>query len=409
MLRFFRAKSWNLSNLLCVWTGICVDLFPTFEINGRKGIIGDTTKVSKEAQRMPGVKTLRQESENSGKPEYIRGHHFGFVSLLVDSPEKALAVPLQGELHEGVEQIRPGVSFAGKPATLVTRMANLAVERAKQLGSLSYVALDAYYSAGPLFTMLKNAVNEKGQRWLHVIVRAKDNYVAYVHHEQCLGKIDERKKVILSDIFDFPQLFTPVEITLYGETRTVRYYCEDFLWKPIKDMIRFVCVIDGDGRYILMSSDLELTATEIISIYSYRFKIEVMFMGLKHLLGVFRYHFWTMGIPKLGRWNNVDYSSLSQDQRAKCDLAIEAIERFVNLGAITLGLLNYLALAMPDRIWETYQGWLRTYPVDTPSERLVQSVLQAEFFSHSPGEVPACRTLKLICSRAREPSLPLAA
>lgn len=33
MLRFFRASSWSLPNLLSVWTGICVDLFPVIEIN----------------------------------------------------------------------------------------------------------------------------------------------------------------------------------------------------------------------------------------------------------------------------------------------------------------------------------------------------------------------------------------
>jgi hypothetical protein len=225
MLRFFRASSWSLPNLLSVWTGLCIDLFPAIEINGRRLLIGDTTKVSKEANRMPGVKTLRQESQNSGKPEYIRGHHFGFVSLLVGSLEKALAVPLQGELQEGVEQLRPGEPFAGKPATLVTRMAHLAVEKAKQAGCLCYLVLDAYYSAGPIFKILKRAVNEKGQRWLHVVVRAKVNYVAYMYHEAPQKKIDERKKVTLSDIFDFPQLFTEAELTLYGETRTVRYYC----------------------------------------------------------------------------------------------------------------------------------------------------------------------------------------
>jgi hypothetical protein len=61
------------------------------------------------------------------------------------------------------------------------------------------------------------------------IVGAKDNYVAYMHHEPCCAKIDEPKKVTLSDIFDFPQPFTQAEITLYGEIQTVRYYCEDFL------------------------------------------------------------------------------------------------------------------------------------------------------------------------------------
>jgi hypothetical protein len=407
MLRFFRASSWSLPNLLSLWAGMCVDLFPAIEFNGRRLLIGDTTKVSKEAQKMPGVKTLRQESENSGKPEYIRGHHFGFVSLLVGSLEKALSVPLQGELHEGVEPIRPGEGFAGKPATLITRMAHLAIEKAKQIGCPCYVVLDAYYSAGPFFKILRSAVNEQGQRWLHVIVRAKDNYVAYMYHEAPQKRIDERQKVTLADIFHFPELFEEAELSLYGEAKTIRYCCVDLLWKPINDVIRFVCVIDGQGRYILMSSDLDLPGTQIITMYCYRFKIEVMFLALKHLLGAFCYHFWTRSLPRLGKNKTFDYSSLTQAQRTKCDRAIEAIERFVNLGAITLGLLQYLALSMPTRIWQAYHGWLRTYPLDIPSERVVQTVLQAEFFS--PGKAPACRTLRLIRGRGREPSLDIAA
>lgn len=407
MLRFFRAGSWSLPNLLNLWAGMCIDLFPPIEFNGRRVLIGDSTKVSKEARKMPGVKTLRQESQNSGKREYIRGHHFGFISLLVGSLEKALAVPLQGELQEGVEQIRPGKPFAGKPPTLVTRMAHLAIEKAKQIGCPCYVVLDAYYSTGSVFKILKSAVDEQGLRRLHVIVRAKDNYVAYMHRDAPQKKVDERRKVILADIFDFPQFFTQARLTLYGETKTVRYFCEDFLWKPINDVVRFVCVIDQDGRYILMSSDLDLSPTEIISMYSYRFKIEVMFLALKHLLGAFSYHFWTKSLPKTGKGKKFDGSRLTQAQRAKCDLAIEAIERFVNLGAITLGLLHYLALTMPAKIWQNYDGWLRSYPSDIPSERVVQSVLQAEFFS--PRKVPSCRTLRLIRSKAREPSLDRAA
>jgi hypothetical protein len=91
----------------------------------------------------------------------------------------------------------------------------------------------------------------------------------------------------------------------------------------------------------------------------------------------------------------------------KCDQAIEAIERFVNLGAIALGLLQYLALTRPVRIWQSYQGWLRTYPSDIPSEGVVQSVLQAEFFSAR--KVSACLTLELIRHRSREPAQDLAA
>ena len=407
MLRFFRASSWVLPDLLSRWASICVDLFPQMEFNGRRILIGDSTKVSKEAKKMPGVKTLRQESENSGKAKYIRGHHFGFVGLLVGSMAKALCVPLQGELHEGVEQIRSGEPFAGKPATLVTRMAYLVVEKAKQIGCLCYVVVDAYYSVGPMFQILKSAVDEQGRRLVHVIVRAKDNYVGYMYHGAPQKKIDEDKKVTLRDIFDYPELFEEAELTIYGQVKTVRYFCTDLLWKPINDLIRFVCIIDAEGRYILMSSDLDLTATQIITLYSYRCKIEVMFLALKHLIGAFSYHFWTKSLPKMKRNKPLDYSSLISSQKMKCDQAIEAIERFVNLGAIALGLLQYLALTRPVQIWESYQGWLRTYPSDIPSEGVVQSVLKAEFFSAQ--KVPACRTFELIRQMGRQPPLDLAA
>lgn len=65
---------------------------------------------------------------------------------------------------------------------------------------------------------------------------------------------------------------------------------------------------------------------------SYRFKIETMFSALKHQLGAFCYHFWTKSLPKLVRRRSLDYSALTQTQRVRCGQAIEAVERFVNLG-----------------------------------------------------------------------------
>lgn len=158
-----------------------------------------------------------------------------------------------------------------------------------------------------------------------------------------------------------------------------------------------------------MCSDLELPAAQIITIYSYRSKIEIMFLVLKHLIGAFCYHFWTKSFPELKRGKSLNYSNLKPSERQKFDQAIEAIERFVNLAAIALGLLQYLSLTHAGQIWEKYQGWLRTldrvqgrlYPTEIPSEGVVQSVLQAELFS-SLGKVPSCGTLQLIQQRARE-------
>ena len=45
--------------------------------------IGDGIKLSKEGHQMPGVKRLRQESANVNKPEWIRGHYFSALGLLL--------------------------------------------------------------------------------------------------------------------------------------------------------------------------------------------------------------------------------------------------------------------------------------------------------------------------------------
>ena len=152
--------------------------------------------------------------------------------------------------------------------------------------------------------------------------------------------------------------------------------------------------------YGVTTASLTLPAKPLLCC-SYRFKIETMFSALKHQLGAFCYHFWTKSLPKLVRKRSLDYSALTQTQRVRCGQAIEAVERFVNLGAIALDLLHYLALTKPTQIWQSYQGWLRTYPLDIPSERVVQSVLLASFFLL--GKVPVCRTLQLIRARRREP------
>ncbi len=196
MLRFFRASSWELATLLEHWQKIVINRYPVIKFEGRALLIGDGIKVSKEAKKMPAVKSLHQDSENSGKAQYIRGHHFGYVGLLVGSLGKAFCLPLQGELHEGVQHTRPAEGFEGKPATLVTRMARLVVQKAKQTGLLYYATLDAYFSTGPAFSILKEAVNENKQRLVHLITRAKDNYVGYFYSETPQGKLQKKTKFL---------------------------------------------------------------------------------------------------------------------------------------------------------------------------------------------------------------------
>ena len=69
-------------------------------------MLADGIKLGKEARRMPALKTLPQDSDNSSKAPFIRSHHFGFVGLLVGSLTKAFCLPLRGQLHAGIEGLR---------------------------------------------------------------------------------------------------------------------------------------------------------------------------------------------------------------------------------------------------------------------------------------------------------------
>jgi len=90
MLSFFRASSWNLSDILQRWLQIVLQRCPLPTIDGRLLLAGDGIKISKEAKKMPAVKRLHQESDNSGKAPYIYGHHWGVIGILAGWVKKTV-------------------------------------------------------------------------------------------------------------------------------------------------------------------------------------------------------------------------------------------------------------------------------------------------------------------------------
>jgi hypothetical protein len=308
--------------------------------------------------------------------------------------KKILCIPLCAELHEGVEALRrfqkkTAPLVDGQPKVSITSlMAAMAAELVPALGKRCLLVLDAYFAVGPVFAILKSVRDAAGVRLVHVVTRAKNNVVAYTDAPSKTGRRGRPRKygekLALSELFDTHRAsFEQARIELYGQVKTVAFLCLDLLWKPINEKVRFVLVSDGAERFILMGSDLTLDARDMILAYSYRFKIEVTFKVLKHLMGAFFYRFWTNAWPRIGKASNSDLSAIDDKRRQRLiGQTTDAIEAFVNFGCIATGIIQILALSCHKTIWQRYRGWLRTISSSIPSEEVVQSVVQQEYYQN---------------------------
>jgi hypothetical protein len=264
---------------------------------------------------MPEIQILHQESENSGKGEFIEGHIYGHVSAVITNGELSRSLPLLTHQHK----VPPKDQSTNKPLgeTIVVQMMNSVHEAAKSIGEPVVTALDAYFCKGSAFTALEGVVTESGEKMVEIVVRASSDTVAFTVPIPPVKKEPGRPriygdKVKLYGLFSDMSKFTETTMALYGKPTKVKYLIMDLVWKPIGELVRFVAVDSDIGQTILMSSSLTLTAEEIITAYALRYKIEPGFNELKNTMGGFSYRFWTTALPKRKKWAK-NSQSVQQD------------------------------------------------------------------------------------------------
>jgi hypothetical protein len=322
-------------------------------------------------------------------------------------------IPLCAELHEGIAEIRRLQNKAdpvidGRPkVSITTLMATMAADLSTAMGKRCLLVLDAYFAVGPVFAILKRVVGPNGQRLVHIVTRAKNNAVGYDDPPAktgCRGRPRQYglKKNLLTLFETRAAEFEQTVIELYGCCKTVSLLCLDLTWKPVGEKIRFVLVTDGAEQFILMCSDLTLSAPDILRAYSYRFKIEVSFKVLKHLMGAFFYRFWTSAWPRIGKRTASDLSEINDSRRQRLiQHSTDAIEAFANFGCIATGILQIISLNFHQTIWRKYAGWLRTVTSAIPSEEIVRSVIQQEYY-HNFSFFRNTAIYRIIMSKSRK-------
>lgn len=370
-LHWFHSSAWTVSDLWKYWGKWLTGHACVRRLNGQLVYVGDGIKVGKEGKKMPGVKRLHQESADVSKAEWIRGHYFGALGLLLGAGGALFAVPVAVQLQDGIQD----QDEESPQLTLVEKMAALCVQL---MPAGSYAVLDAYFAAANLLKTFR-------EHHLHLISRVRCTTVGKAPFSLLPGKRGRGRprkwgtSVKLQDLFAQVESFCLHPIQLYGQTVNVLYYSVQLHWDSPDTLVQFVLTQLPCGKQIiLLCSDLTLSAQEVIEAYGWRFKIEICFRTLIHLLGGFCYRFWLKVMPSATRWpKNLQLSSYPESFRQSVARKVEAFERFVNLNAIALGILQILSLEMTGSIWQKFPRWFRTLPSHGyPTEQVVRLTLQ---------------------------------
>jgi hypothetical protein len=382
-LHLFHSKGLDLDKLTACWVRLCLMLFKPVCAGSRLVCLADGIKAPKEGKLMPAVKMLHQQSASNSKPEYIMGHSFQAISLLVQGAcGHVAAVPLTSRIHEGLV-------FSNRDSrTLLDKLAALLFSIANVLGGKVLLVADAYYASGKLIAQLLGNGHQ-------LVTRAKNNAVAYLpaptpgHRRRGRPRI-YGEKVRLKELAQDDAAFTSAPSPVYGENEvTLRYRCLDLIWRPAARLVRFVIVRHPRrGTLFLLSTDLTLDPIEILVLYGYRFRIELGFRQAVHVLGAYAYHFWMCGMKPLKRGHGDQYLHRTGDAyRAAIRRKMAAFHTHVQLGCIAQGLLQHLSLNYTAEVWHCFRSWLRTMnPALPPSELVAANALRAAipgFFSTS--------------------------
>ena len=410
LLALCHSPALDLEGLTRCWRVLVWRLFTPLRLGGRRVLVGDGLKVAKEGKKMPAVKKLHQSSQNNSKAQYIFGHSFQALGLLAQGPHGHLCcVPLSSRIHEGL------VFTNRDRRTLLDKFVTLFANLSHGLDETLLLVVDAYYASRKVLRPLLARDHQ-------VLTRVRSNAVAYRPAPRPRQPRRGRprlygRKVCLRHVWRrHRRHFSSAPSPVYGEQQVmIHYRALDLLWRPVGRLVRFVWVEHPRrGRLILMCTDLGLSPLEIIAGYGYRFKIELAFKQAVHTLGTYAYHFWMKTMKPLSTRSGDQYlHRTSDDYRRQVRRKLEAYHRYVQIGCIAQGLLQYLALTFHTTVWRSFGSWLCTMnPTLPPSEAVVAQALRhtlAEFLVTCPTEATFAKFLLPRTDPDRCPALPRAA
>jgi len=399
LIHFFRSTSWLLEDLIYKWVEVVISTGMVTNIHGRAALIGDGTNHSREGSRIPSVKKIHQGSDNSGKPEYIRGYMFGGLGVLVGEAARSFCLPLSMLIHTGNKEIMKWKGAEYENDSHVERLVRSACDIAAIFKKTCWLLMDSYYLSMNALNVINDMRDIIGSgKLVEMIVPVNASYVGYTALN-AKGNPAKNSKVKLHELLTSAlETFVSGQAIIYGELQGVKYRCLDLYWgRGLYQMLRFVCV-EADGfTGVLACTDLLADPISVIELYCHRYKIESFFKSFKNVVAGLSCHFWTHSMPLIKKWAKPEeiagrLEQVGEETKKALVDTYDAIEGFVMFACIAAGLIQICCLRFSDVINGGAIYWLRTRGKSVPS--MESAVISLRF--SLPRIINKCRDLRLV-------------
>lgn len=284
--RFLAEHRWSLTAVTERLVRLVVErLGAQLQVHGAYLVGTDTTLVAKTTKRMLGVQKWKDHSDNADRGAYLVGHHWNLVGLLSRWDTRWLCWPLVMRLVPGLKGARQWiVGDTITPMSFWDAAIAAILEVPRGLGKASVrVVADAFYSKAPFLNGLR-------ARGIDVISRLRKDAVGWDDPEpQPPSKRGRKPRYgrqwpLASLLTAEPP--TRERLTLYGKLTEVVFVVRDVWLREVAQKVRVVVLEGAKEPILLVSTDLALSALQIIELYGARFSIELTIRDLKQYFGL---------------------------------------------------------------------------------------------------------------------------
>lgn len=288
--RFLAENKWDLHAVRKKLVELLLaKLYPYLMIHGALLAAYDTTLVEKAGKKMLGTQRWHSSTGTIAKDGFIFGHHWGIVGLVCKHTIRFICFPILAVLIPGNVKQQQWISGPQGTRKMNFWDASLAAIYELQSYLPAFIKLrvvaDAYFSKVPFIQGLR-------AKCIHLISRLRKNAKGWDKFvppppEQKKKPGRPRKKGKEWKLADLIKHFPTetVDVWLYGKIKTIQFVVRDVYLRDYAEMVRVVVIKTATAPMLLLSTDLSLSAKQIIEIYGSRFSIELTIRDLKQHFG----------------------------------------------------------------------------------------------------------------------------